>query len=229
MDTLELLLRLGLAFGTAAVLGFERESHGRAAGLRTLILVCMAAAVTGILSEAYYQQSGVVDGTAPGGWRPDPARLGAGLFAGMGFLGAGAIVRQGPFVRGVTTAALLWFITVLGLCYGSGEYRLGLAGTAVAALAIFALPKVEAWISNDRYATLEVRLNAQAPAVDAIVQSVEEEGVVVKSIALRHDVSERVRTVTMHLKFKHREPVALPDRVVERMARTPGVMSVSWS
>src|SRR5690606_29104215 len=110
------LLRLGLAAMAGAIVGLERESHGRAAGLRTTMLVCVSAAVAMLVSHALFVAS-----TGPGiSWRPDPARLAAGILTGMGFLGGGAIIREGNMVRGVTTAAALWFVTVLGLAFGSG-------------------------------------------------------------------------------------------------------------
>src|SRR5438477_324936 len=112
----DMLLRLLLAFLAGMAVGWERESHGRPAGLRTNILACVASAVAMIVSEMLFAKSAAA--TATGNWRPDPARLGAGILTGIGFLGAGTIIRHGNFVRGVTTAASLWFVTVLGLAFG---------------------------------------------------------------------------------------------------------------
>src|SRR5438874_967575 len=118
-------LRLSLAFAAGFIVGWERESHGRPAGLRTNILACVAAAVAMVLSEVLFIQSAAA---ATGSWRPDPARLGAGILTGIGFLGAGTILRHANVIRGVTTAASLWFVTVLGLAFGSGQIALGLIG-----------------------------------------------------------------------------------------------------
>src|SRR5690606_37945306 len=116
------LLRLGLAALGGAIIGLERESHGRAAGLRTTMLVCIGSAAAMLISERLLAAH-----TVPGSaWRPDPARLAAGILTGMGFLGAGAILREGNMVRGITTAAALWFVTILGLAFGSGEILIGL-------------------------------------------------------------------------------------------------------
>src|SRR4051812_13038964 len=103
--TLDMLPRLGAALGASATIGFERESHGRAAGLRTTVLVGVRAAGAMALSEAPYE---VVAPAGTGTWRPDPMRLSAGVLTGIGFLGAGTIIKEGNMVRGVTTAATLW-------------------------------------------------------------------------------------------------------------------------
>lgn len=222
-----MLLRLGAAFATGIILGFEREGHGRAAGLRTLVLVCVTATVAGILSEHYFQGT-AGDGPMPLNWRPDPARLGAGLLAGMGFLGAGAIVRQGSMIRGVTTAALLWFTTVLGICYGSGEFALGGIGTAIAALTLFVLPSIEDLVRNDWYATVRVHVRLDGVDTAELVRQVEQESIRVKSLAVVHDTAQQTRTLTLNLKFKRGHLIERPDRIVRQLAAAPGVLSVSW-
>src|SRR5207248_2799015 len=111
---------------------------GRPAGLRTTILTCVAAAVAMVISEMIFVQSAAA--TSTGNWRPDPARLGAGMLAGIGFLGAGTILRQANFVRGVTTAATLWFVTVLGMAFGGGQFVLGALGLALAIITLLVLP-----------------------------------------------------------------------------------------
>src|SRR5262245_26464309 len=96
----EILLRLFFAFVAVFALGWERETHGRPAGLRTNILACVASAMAMIVSEALFVQSAAA--TPTGSVRADPARLGAGILTGIGFLGGGTILRHDNFVRGVT-------------------------------------------------------------------------------------------------------------------------------
>ena len=145
LSTPDILLRVGSALIAGLIVGFERESHGRAAGLRTTILVSVASALAMILSEHLYRMSGDIQT-----WRPDPARLAAGILTGMGFLGAGTIIRQDNVIRGVTTAAVLWFVSVLGLIFGSGYFILGFLGVLVALLTLFVLPGLENFIKNNR-------------------------------------------------------------------------------
>src|SRR5690348_1906955 len=99
----DIAIRIGLATLAGMLVGIERESHGRAAGFRTTTIVCVAGALATIISEIAFSQTAATSST----WRPDPLRLAAGLMSGMGFLGAGTIVRNENIVRGVTTAATL--------------------------------------------------------------------------------------------------------------------------
>src|SRR3954447_26802595 len=113
----EMGLRLTAAFLTGFIVGWERQTRGRPAGLRTTILTCVASTVAMILSEILFVESSAA--TATGSWRPDPARLAAGILTGIGFLGAGTILRHENVIRGVTTAATLWIVAVLGLAFGA--------------------------------------------------------------------------------------------------------------
>src|SRR5271170_6715244 len=125
----DIALRLGLAVVAGTLVGLNRGEHGRPAGLRTTLLVCLAACIAMI-------QANILTGTA--GRRPDSfvmmdtMRLPLGILSGIGFIGAGAILRKGNMVLGVTTAATLWFVTVMGLCFGGGQLALGLIALALA-------------------------------------------------------------------------------------------------
>ena len=114
-STGETLIKLGLAFGLAALIGWERASPERAAGLRTHILVCLGACLAMLISQAV------------AGDKSDPGRVAAQVITGVGFLGAGTVIRSGHMVRGLTTAASLWAIAVVGLAVGVGWY----AGAAI--------------------------------------------------------------------------------------------------
>src|SRR5437016_451093 len=154
LSSAEMFLRVLMALRAGFIVGWERESHGRPAGLRTTILTCVASAVAMIISEVLFVESAAA--TATGNWRPDPGRLGAGILTGIGFLGAGTILRHANFIRGVTTAASLWFVTVLGLAFGSGQFALGFLGTGMALVTLFILPRFERHIPTDWYSTVTV-------------------------------------------------------------------------
>lgn len=126
---LEMVLRLLLAVGLATLIGLERQHAGKPAGLRTHLLVCIGAALFTIAS---------IYGFGEGG---DPARVAAGIVAGVGFLGAGAIIstREGILV-GLTTAASIWAVAAIGLAAGAGLYILAPVATAVV-LIVLRLPK----------------------------------------------------------------------------------------
>src|SRR5215467_11149288 len=127
----EIGLRLLCALIAGALIGLNRSEHGRAAGIRTAILVCLAACVAMLQVNLLLPLAGR---TPDSFVMNDLMRLPLGILSGMGFIGAGAIVRRNNFVGGVTTAATLWLLTVLGLCFGGGQVLLGLTGTGIAAV-----------------------------------------------------------------------------------------------
>lgn len=142
MDHLILLghtaLRLLLAICIGGGIGWERARAHHPAGVRTHMLVTIGAAVVMLLGS---QTVGEFVGTA----NSDPARLGAQVISGIGFLGAGTIMKEGRSVRGLTTAATLWVSACLGLAVGAGQYIISLCGFAVAMLALrlFKFPRFE--------------------------------------------------------------------------------------
>ena len=116
-DYIEMLLRLLAAVGAGACIGYERSFHGRPAGLRTHVLVCLASAVLMLVTvyEAHWVRTS-------GEERLDPTRMAQGIMTGIGFLGAGVIVKEGLNVRGLTTAASIWITAAIGVLAGIGLY-----------------------------------------------------------------------------------------------------------
>ena len=112
-------MRLALAAALGGAIGFERELREREAGLRTHLLVCLGSALFTIIS-AYGFHEFLTSGDAV--VRTDPTRIAAQIVTGIGFLGAGAIIRQGISVRGLTTAATLWVAAAIGMAAGAGYY-----------------------------------------------------------------------------------------------------------
>ena len=122
---LEMVLRLLLAVALGALIGYQREKSGKTAGLRTLVLVCVGAALFTLAS---------IDGF---GVAADPSRVAAGIVVGVGFLGAGAIIRrEGGAVEGLTTAATIWMVAAIGLAAGAGLY---IASTVSAGIILIVL------------------------------------------------------------------------------------------
>lgn len=118
----DVFLRMLCSMAVGTVIGTEREYSGRPAGMRTHILVALGACavmLTGQMLFAQYHAYGA---------SPDPARLAAQVITGVGFLGAGTIIREGPTVRGLTTAASLWAVACLGVAAGGGYYSIALVG-----------------------------------------------------------------------------------------------------
>ncbi len=222
----EMFLRILLAFLAGFVVGWERESRGRPAGLRTTILTCVASAVAMLVSELLFTKTVEVLGAAS--VRADPARLGAGILTGIGFLGAGTILRHQDFIRGVTTAATLWFVTVLGLAFGSGQFLLGCIGTGTALVTLLALPSFEHGVRSDFYAMLTVTACLEALGEAELKQRVEARGAKVLRMRLDYDLERKQRSLACELRLKRPGALELSRQLVEELARYPGVLRVQW-
>jgi len=117
---LAVLVKLVLAGLAGAVIGLEREKHGRPAGLRTNLLVALGACIMMIVSEAFQLKYAGFD--VDSAVRLDPGRTAAQIVTGIGFIGAGVIIKEGITVRGLTTAATLWLVAGVGMAFGMGLF-----------------------------------------------------------------------------------------------------------
>ena len=131
LSDLELFERLALAAVLGGVLGLEREWHHKTAGLRTNILIAMGAALFTLMSMELTGTSG------------DPSRVASQIVTGIGFLGAGAILRTNAGVHGLTTAAAIWVNAAIGVAVGGGEYHLAFIATGVTLIVLVVLPLIE--------------------------------------------------------------------------------------
>lgn len=138
MDELEFVPRLVAAFAIGAVIGAERQRRRKPAGLRTHVLVSLSSAILMSLSELMREQVPATIG--------DPVRMAQGVLTGIGFIGAGTIVRQGDAVIGLTTAGTIWMAASLGLVAGAGFYVLALTGALLAVVAINLLGWIDRWM-----------------------------------------------------------------------------------
>jgi len=136
---LQIILRLVLSVFLSGLIGLERQMHRRNAGLRTHILVCLGSCLIMLTSMYVFDiYRGVV--------ALDPSRIAAGVITGIGFLGAGTIIRERENVKGLTTAASLWVVAGLGLAVGCGFLRAAIYTTILAVIVLFFLRHVERFI-----------------------------------------------------------------------------------
>ena len=133
---LEILVRLLLAGILGGIVGYEREHTHRPAGFRTHILVCVGSALVMITSEFIFEKYKFASNV-------DPARLGAQVISGIGFLGAGTIIRDGFNVKGLTTAASLWAVSCVGIATGIGFYAGAIMATVLIFITLIVLKKME--------------------------------------------------------------------------------------
>jgi putative Mg2+ transporter-C (MgtC) family protein len=196
LDWLDVFARLALAGALGAAIGFERELREREAGLRTHLLVCLGSALFTIIS-AYGFHEFLTSGDAV--VRSDPTRIAAQIVTGIGFLGAGAIIRQGISVRGLTTAATLWVAAAIGMAAGAGYYSGAVIGTvltlvALGPLRILAYPVFERLRPEERSMLIELRRGTK---VSELLAALEREHARVEHFRLEEDRNRRVVTLTL--------------------------------
>jgi len=153
IDPLHITIRLVLAIVLGGLIGLEREQKNHAAGFRTHILVCLGSALIMLLSIY-----GFSDFVQEGSVQMDPARLAAQVVSGIGFLGAGAIIRNGFSISGLTTAASLWVVGAIGLAIGAGFYYAAVASAVFVFISLWFLKLFEyRWLRISRLHIFSVR------------------------------------------------------------------------
>lgn len=149
-----LFIRLILACILGGIIGYEREANNQPAGFRTYILVCVGSALVMCTSQWMFN---IYHGLTT----VDPARLGAQVISGIGFLGAGTIMRNGMNIRGLTTAASLWAVSCVGLAVGIGFYEGAVVTTILIYITLIILKKMERHVKKSTYNTLYIEINNQ--------------------------------------------------------------------
>jgi putative Mg2+ transporter-C (MgtC) family protein len=223
----EIALRLVLTVIAGTLVGIDRSERGQAAGLRTTILVCLAAAVAMIQMNLLLPMGGR---TADSFASLDLMRLPLGILTGMGFIGGGAILRRGNMVQGVTTAATLWLVTVIGLCLGGGQLALGMTTLAIALIVLWGLKRLEARIPQERHAMLRVSVTAEGPADHDVAAMLLRAGFQMRSwdvISETRDAAT-VRKVRCEVSWRARKADILSPPIVDQIAQLPGVTRLRW-
>lgn len=215
----EVAARLLMAMVLGGVIGFEREIGNRPAGFRTHTLVCVGSTLVMLTSQYLFEAySGIVN--------LDPARLGAQVISGIGFLGAGTIIKYGPHVRGLTTAASLWVVACVGLAIGAGFYWGAITATVLVYITLILLKKVEKIFVRD-VGTIEINLGLEnKPGQIAKVTDVMGRlSVQIKDIRMIHNEDEDEDTWTK-AKFYVRLPAGMhKDTLMAELKQVDGVIT----
>jgi len=217
------LLPLLYALVLGGAVGLEREFHGRPAGLRTHILVCLSSTMLILMSQRLGGQADL------GGARMvfDPNRMGAGIVTGIGFLGASTVLRSGDFLRGLTTAACIWYVAGLGIVLGAHNYSLGIVCTAVVITVLTVMNRLASLITPTVYRRLIVltRREALEPLVAEIGVELERERIAVMDVASGHDNERGIQELVFYVSLKNENQ---SPRLTERVARLEGVVQARW-
>ena len=217
-----MLLRLALAALLGGVLGLERELREREAGLRTHLLVAVGSALFTIVS-AYGFNAFLESGASV--VRADPTRIAAQIVTGIGFLGAGAIIRQGFSIRGLTTAATLWVVAAIGMAAGAGYYSAAVITTAIALIALWPL-RAAAFRVVRRFRGETGLLLVQLPSGESpatVIDEVDREARI-EGIELGHEGDRRNLELTVALRVDQR-----PQDLVAKLADIEHVLEVRWA
>jgi putative Mg2+ transporter-C (MgtC) family protein len=191
LSEMDMLIRLGLGFLAGAIIGFERSSRHQVAGLRTHILIAVGATLLMLLSIWLPQEFNSLK-------NGDPGRIAAQVVSGIGFLGAGAILRLGNNIRGLTTAASLWLIAAVGLAIGAGMFAAAAAAELISLVTLFALDIFEKRLfPSERNKILELQYKQSSPDTGGALDILKSFGIRTQSVDVNQGVgkgkSSRIR------------------------------------
>ena len=220
----EVALRMALTALAAGVLGLDRETAGNTAGMRTMLLVGLAACVA--MVEANLLLSTV--GKAPDSFvQLDMMRLPLGVLTGIGFIGGGAILKRRDDVIGLTTAACLWFMTIVGLCFGAGLIALGAAASAAGYAVLRGLKLVENHMKKERHFELTIKWTGSEFDYRAAFAVLESQ-LKIDSFVLKHDALNQSEELQCSLhSLRAPEDRSIPPAIMG-LAHTPGVLAWEW-
>jgi len=219
------LAKLLLAAILGAMIGLEREIHGRPAGFRTHLLVSLGSCLYVITSIHFYTLFGNFSGMQPVG--VDPGRVAAQVVAGIGFLGAGAIIREKFSVRGLTTAACLWMAAAIGVACGVGLFGISIVVTLVSLLSLLLLKKIEAKLSRDTYIYLRLWCEDR-PGLTELIEAALASGDIHPQ---QTSIEKNIATAEIHLVYQVRSSTKdLAKDSMEALAAIPGIrrLSMGW-
>lgn len=191
VDNIEFIIRLIIASTFGGLIGLERQIQGQSAGFRTQLLVCLGACLFTILSLKTYLIFGKY---------ADPGRIAAQIVVGIGFLGAGAILRHGEFVRGLTTAASLWTVSAIGMAIGFGEYLIGSIATVLVLANLIILKHLESKIPRDRYVNVIIE-TLESDETDFYALS-REANVEIVNKSFRYILDKELKHFNLNVKYK---------------------------
>lgn len=213
----DIFIKLLLATFLGGIIGMERESLNRPAGFRTHILVCVGAALTMLVSISIFENYG-------SNTNVDPGRIAAQVVSGIGFLGAGTIIREGATVKGLTTAASLWTVASIGLAVGSGYYVGAVLATGIVFLTLIFLTKIENLIISKRHIqVLQLIIEDRPGQLGKIGSKLGEMGISIRNLKMEHTDNKRI-SLTLFLRVPSNIKV---ETVVNSLLPIEGIYNIN--
>jgi putative Mg2+ transporter-C (MgtC) family protein len=218
----DLAVRMLVAAVLGAAIGLEREIHEHPAGMRTHLLVALGAAIFTELS--IYGFAGI--GSAANAPSIDPSRVAAQIVSGIGFLGAGAILKYGTSIRGLTTAASLWTVAAIGMAAGAGEWLVAVVGSAVVIFSLWPLNALAERMHRQGHRTIKIRLEVgRLEALGDMSRLLADRRVEIAGIN-----SQRIGKGRYEVELELRMPTgARPGDIIGAITAIPGVEMIESS
>lgn len=209
-----------------ALIGLERDIRGRSAGLRTNILVSVGSSVFMLISIGLAVRW--LD-SYPGSAAADPTRIAAQIITGIGFIGAGAIIKYKFSVQGLTTAACLWTTSAIGMACGAGFFEIAILATLIAIFVLTILSRVEKLYSKDNYRIIKITANKDVE-INKIIELIKKQDILILHYDVEKDYEHATVAITAEVKFQNKDS---DDRMAESVigafekSELP-VISVHW-
>ncbi|MCM8767713.1 MAG: MgtC/SapB family protein [Candidatus Omnitrophica bacterium] len=217
MNEFEFIRKVLLSGILSGIIGFEREIHGREAGLRTMILVGMGTTTILISSfQVYHVFSNLQDSIL----RIDPARIAYGVVTGIGFLGAGVIIKDRKRIRGLTTAACLWFVTSIGLAVGVDLYIFSIFLTFIALVILYILKIFEKKIKVDKYNIIKIVGSDKKELRDSIEKIIEKFNLKIISYEIVKNKVDGKTELTYTVRYKSSQNI---NEIFEKISAIEGL------
>jgi putative Mg2+ transporter-C (MgtC) family protein len=216
----EFIARIVMALILGGLVGIERQAHGRAAGLRTMILVCLGSAAIIVAFQKLYLT------TQPGAEsaiRMDPARAAAGIITGIGFLGAGTILKSQEFILGLTTAASIWVVAAIGITVGLGQYDIAILLTVFVLLTLIVLHQIK--IPSHHYAEVRVEGDDDGEFFARVEALLRQHRLTITKQGLQSEPASHA--LDLRYVVRYRDP-AVMHSVIAGLCAVPGVRLVRW-
>lgn len=222
MSIFEICLRLVVAALLGGAIGFERERHGRVAGFRTHVLVTLGSTLLMMVSLHLYDIFKVYNTTnyASG---VDPSRIASLVIVGIGFIGAGTIIKNRGGIQGLTTAACLWMSAALGLAIGCGYYLPALIATFISLCTLILLKRFEMHMEKDKYHSVKVCIKDGGGGIEDINSVLSERGFTILKVVYKKDLVNKKICYDIYVRTR----LPLQECLIHDIGRIEGIESIS--
>lgn len=224
-DLSDICWRIALTLLAGILVGLDRSEHGKAAGIRTVMLVALSASLAMILANLLMSTAGKEPGSFV---QLDMMRLPLGVLTGMGFIGGGTILRRGSLIVGVTTAATLWFVTLLGFCFGSGQLVLGATALTLGMIILWIVRRFEDHVRQAQRATVMLTTSMDEPPEPQLRAIMTESRYTIDSWSVAYFPPRGNRKIRCVVKWHALPTETSVPNFIEKLREMPGVEKLQW-